>query len=134
MTVREEAQQVLSLLNRINEAGFGCDLSLLAELLDDAVVMVYPGFGGRAEGKDAVLAGFEDFCANARVIEHSESDHQVDAVGGTAVASFRFEIVYERGGGTYRSKGRDLWVFGREGERWRARWRTMLDLSEELEA
>jgi ketosteroid isomerase-like protein len=132
-TTASEREHVLQVLTSINEAGFGCDLDRLAELLDEAVVMVFPGFHGRTEGKQAMLSGFEDFCRNARLISKSESDHQVDIVGDVAVASFDFEVVYERDGKSYRSTGRDVWVLGKRDGEWRAVWRTMLDLSEEPE-
>ena len=125
-----DREQVSKALTRINDAGFGCDLEQLAELLDDRVVMVFPGFKGRAEGKAAMLSGFQDFCRNARLMEFSESERQVDVVGDVAVASLRFEVSYERGGHSYRSTGRDMWVFVRSDGEWKAVWRTMLDMSE----
>jgi hypothetical protein len=78
-----------------------------------------------------VLAGFVDFCQNARIVSYAESDPFVDLAGSTAVATFRFEMVYARDGASYRSTGRDLWVFERHGDGWLAVWRTMLDLAEE---
>ena len=48
-----------------------------------------------------------------------------------AVESFRFEMVYARDGGRWRSTGRDLLMFERKGDSWLAVWRTMLDLAEE---
>jgi ketosteroid isomerase-like protein len=93
--------------------------------------MVFPGFGGRAEGAEALISGFQDFCQNAKVLSYKESDHQVDLAGHSAVASFRFEMVYARDGASYRSTGRDLWVFERRDDGWLAVWRTMLDVAEE---
>jgi hypothetical protein len=63
--------------------------------------------------------------------EYHEPDHQVDAVGDTAIASFRYEMIYERDGQRSRASGRDLGVFTREGGQWLAVWRTMLDLAEQ---
>jgi hypothetical protein len=39
-------------------------------------------------------------------------------------------MIYERAGRRYRSSGRDLWVFQKQGETWIAVWRTMLDIKE----
>jgi len=55
----------------------------------------------------------------------------LDLRGSTAVASFAFEMIYQRGGTSYRSSGRDLWVFQQREGRWLAVWRTMLDLKDE---
>jgi ketosteroid isomerase-like protein len=77
------------------------------------------------------VAGFEDFCTHAVVHEYTESGHQFDVVGDTAVATYTYEMVYERDGRRSRVSGRDLWVFARQEARWLAVWRTMLDLAEQ---
>lgn len=125
--------EVMDLLRRITRAWLDDRPRDLEPLLHPDVVMALPGFVGRAEGRGVLIEGFVDFCANARVLAFEERDHQVDVVGGTAVASFSFVMVYERDGRRYRSSGRDFWVFGREEEEWLALWRTMLDVTEEPE-
>jgi hypothetical protein len=40
-------------------------------------------------------------------------------------------MVYERSGQSFRSTGRDLWVFQQQIGGWLAVWRTMLDMAEE---
>jgi len=119
------------LLDRINRAWLEGRPEDLAPLLDHDVVMVFPGFAGRSEGKAAMIAGFEDFCTTAKVRHFAETDRQIDVRGTTAVASFAFDMIYDREGASYRSTGRDLWVFERKDGRWLALWRTMLDLKEE---
>src|SRR5574342_1364158 len=94
------------------------------------VVMVLPGFSGRSEGRDAFLAGYRDFCENAKVHEFHERESQIDVVGRTAVVASQYEMVYERSAARYRVTGRDLWVFERHGDSWIAVWRTMLDTQE----
>ena len=39
-----------------------------------------------------------DFCENARIVSYHEHDHQVDVIAELAVASFGFEMTYEREG------------------------------------
>jgi hypothetical protein len=129
--VNQDREQVSQALARINEAWLQGRPRDLASLFDSAIVMVFPGFAGRAEGRAAVIAGFEDYCANARTERFEQTDKQVDVVGSVAVASFAFEMTYQRAGARYRSSGRDLWVFSKEQGRWLAVWRTMLDLREE---
>jgi ketosteroid isomerase-like protein len=58
-------------------------------------------------------------------------DRQVDVVGDQAIASYRYGITYRRDGQRFRARGRDLWILARSDGRWRAVWRTMLDLAEE---
>jgi hypothetical protein len=129
--VSSDKDQVWQALRAINDAWVQGRPQDLRDLFHDGIVMVFPGFAGRGEGRASILAGFEDFCANARVHRFEESDRQLDVVDDVAVASFAFEMVYEREGLNYHSTGRDLWVFQRRQGTWLAVWRTMLDVREE---
>ena len=95
-------EEVGDLLRRINRAWLDGRPRDLAPLLHPHVVMTFPGFVGQAAGRDALVEGFVDFCENARVYAFEERNHQVDVVGGTAVASFSFMMIYERDGRRYR--------------------------------
>lgn len=129
-TPATDKQRVSQLLSRINEAWLGGRPDDLAPLFHERIVMVLPGFAGTAEGREPVLAGFREFCDGARVLRFDESDRQVHVVHNVAVASFAFDITYERGGLKHRGTGRDLWVFSRSGGTWLAVWRTMVGVSE----
>jgi ketosteroid isomerase-like protein len=131
MTDQPDPQTVLAVLQQINRAWLEGRPADILPFLHPQMTMAYPGFSGRAEGAEALIAGFQDFCQNATVQSYAESDHQVDLAGNSAVASFRFEMVYARDGSSWRSTGRDLWVFERRGDGWLAVWRTMLDVAEE---
>ncbi len=122
--------EVSATMQRINQAWLERRPEDLAALLHPDMTLVFPGFAGRAEGREAIVAGFADFCGNAIVHEYCDTDHQVDVVSDTAVVSFAYEMVYERSGERSRATGRDLWVFVQQGEEWVAAWRTMLDLVE----
>lgn len=102
----------------------------LTPLFHPDLVMVFPGFAGRSVGRDALVAGFEQFCTQATVIEHKESDRQIDVVGDVAVASYCYDMVYQLGGGRYHATGRDLWVFHRTDGEWLAVWRAMPEMVE----
>lgn len=127
---RNEVQRTISLINEAWRSGHVNDM---APHLHPDVVMKFPKFAGEISGKDKLLAGFEEFCSNARVLEYTESDQQIDIAGSCAVVSFRFDMLYERAKYRERSTGRDLWVLQRESDRWVAVWRTMVDLSEARE-
>jgi ketosteroid isomerase-like protein len=94
------------------------------------IVMVVPSAAVRVQGRDALLAGFRDFCDNAKVDEFHDRETQIDVAGRTAVVSTQYEMVYERSGARYRATGRDLWVFERHGDSCLAVWRAMLDMQE----
>jgi ketosteroid isomerase-like protein len=124
-------ENVLATLDALNRAWLEGRPDDMRPWIHPDITFVFPGFAGRIQGSEIFLSGFKDFCEHARVESFQESDHQADVTGETAVASFRFDVVYERDGSSYRSKGRDLWVFSRQQDRWLAVWRTMLDVAEE---
>jgi hypothetical protein len=130
MAEQSQTERVSAAMRRINQAWLDGRVKDLAALVHPEIVMVIPGFAGRVAGRDAFLAGFEDFLQNAKTHDYREHDHQVDVAGETAVMSFRFDMVYERDGARYRSTGRDLWVFQQHQNEWVAVWRTMLDVDE----
>jgi uncharacterized protein DUF4440 len=127
-TTREE---VSAALQRINRAWLERRTDDLVPLLHPEITLVFPGFAGRAEGREAIVAGFADFCQNATIQEYREANHQTDVIGDTAVASFTYEMLYEQSGKRSRATGRDLWIFARQGSEWLAVWRTMLDIAEQ---
>ena len=117
-------------MRRINQAWLSGRLADLEPMLHGEIVMAFPGFSGQVQGRESLLAGFRDFCEHARVLEFREHDHHVDVAGHVAIATFRYEMVYERDGTRNRSSGRDLWVLQRTAADWVAVWRTMLDTEE----
>ena len=125
-------EAVATTMRRINRVWLDGNVEALAPMVDPDIVMVFPGFSGRIQGREQFLAGFRDFCENARVHEFHDLDYESDVVGDTAVVTFRFEMTYERSGERYRSTGRDLWVFRDQGSGWIAVWRTMLEMQEQI--
>jgi len=126
----EPIAAVASVLDRINDAWTGGRPRDIGPVVHESIVMVLPDFQGRLEGRQTFVNGFVDFCEHARIVSFRQQDRQIDVVGSTAVVSFGFDILYERGGVKYRSTGRDFWVFEHAGETWLAVWRTMLDVQE----
>ena len=125
-------EAVIATMNAINRTWIDGRPEALSPFFHSDMTMVFPGFEGSAQGKEALIAGFVDFCTNADVHEYREDDVRVDVVGETAVVSFRYEMVYERSAEIHRANGRDLWVFANHDGNWLAVWRTMLDVSERL--
>ncbi len=121
---------VAKAMGQINQTWLNGRVQDLAPMVHPEIVMVFSGFAGRVQGREAFLAGFADFCQNATIHEFREHGHQVDVAGDTAVVTFQYDMVYERSGARYRSTGRDLWVFQLQDTAWIAVWRTMLDMEE----
>ena len=127
------AEDAGAAMREINRFWIDGNVERLESMLHPEIVMVLPDFSGRIEGREGFLAGFRDFCQNARIHEFRDHDYQIDVAGDTAVLTFRFEMIYERSGERYYSTGRDMWVFSRDGSRWIAVWRTMLDMEEKAD-
>jgi hypothetical protein len=103
----------------------------MADVLDEQVGMAAPGFTAHVVGRQALIDSFATFVREAHVRDYRQGQVRVDGSGGVAVAQYPFEMVYERDGGQWRSKGWDVWVFERRGEKWIAVWRTMQAITEE---
>ncbi len=131
MVTQSERESVAAVMERINRAWLDRWPADLPALFHPDLTMALPGFVGRVQGRQALVAGFEDFCTQATVEDYRENNHQVDVVGDTAVVSFDYQMVYERSGQRNRATGRDLWVFAWDGGRWLAVWRTMLNIAEQ---
>jgi ketosteroid isomerase-like protein len=119
-------RELAGLVHEINEAWLGGDLGWLRRHFHPEIVMVAPGFKERVQGADACVRSFEDFLTTAEVRDFRESELVAEAFGPAAVASFRFEIVYALDGRDYRESGRDIWVFARDPDGWKAVWRTQV--------
>jgi uncharacterized protein (TIGR02246 family) len=130
MPTAQDTAEVAAAMERINRAWLDRRPGDMAPLLHPDVTMAFPGFGGKAAGRDTLVAGFADFCTNAVVHEYRESQRAIDVAGCSAVVTFTYEMTYERNGERYRATGRDLWVFCRQDGAWLAAWRTMLDIDE----
>ncbi len=128
---RSSRETIAKVLRSINDCWLEGRPQDLSEFLHDNMVMVFPNFGGRAEGKHTVIAGYRDFCTNARVRNYDHKDLQIDVYGSTAVVSYSFAMTYEREGHAHSSAGYDLFVLANQAERWLAVWRTMTSVTDE---
>lgn len=131
MASQMDRESAAAAMQQINRAWLERRPADLQALFHPDITMALPGFVGRVEGRQVMVAGFEDFCSHAAVEDYRESNTHVDVVGDTALASFDYQMVYERSGVRYRATGRDLWVFARHDGGWLAVWRTMLNLQEQ---
>src|SRR5262245_59779208 len=128
--MRDERERVATTMRQINDAWLAKRVDDLAAMVHGEIVMVFPGFAGRIQGRAAFLAWFRDFCENATVHQFNQDEHQIDVAGETAVVNFGYEMLYERSSKKYRATGRDLWVFEKNGDTWLAVWRALLDVNE----
>jgi ketosteroid isomerase-like protein len=128
MLDESERENAAAAMRQVNRAWLEGRVQDLASMVHPEIVMVFPGFGGRTQGRENFLAGFDEFSRNATIQEFRKHGHQVDVAGETAVVTFRYDMIYDRSGERYSSAGRDLWVFQKQGSGWIAVWRTMLEM------
>jgi len=122
--------EIRSAMAAINHAWRENKPKEMMRYLHPKVTTVLPGFTGTILGSEAMLAGFDEWCKNARVLEYEESDEQIQIIGDVGFVSFRFDMVYERKSYREKSTGRDIWAFEHWDGKWVAVWRTMIDLKE----
>jgi hypothetical protein len=130
MTQESKHETAAATMRRINRVWLDGKVDDLGPMVHPDIVMTFPGFAGQIQGREPFLAGFRDFCENARIHQFHDHDQQVATVGDTSVVTFRYEMIYERESVRYQASGRDLWVFQRQGSAWIAVWRTMLEMEE----
>jgi hypothetical protein len=126
-----ESEQLHEMMTKINRTWQKGEPDQLMPYLHPDIVMAFPGFAGRAEGADAIIAGFREFCNSSVLHECNESDYDIEVFDSAAVVSFRFDLTYERSQQKFRSTGRDIWIFQKHESLWKAIWRTMIDMNDE---
>jgi uncharacterized protein (TIGR02246 family) len=132
--VKSDIDAIRNLLQQLNQAWMRGQPQDIGPMLDDDVVFIYPGFVGRAQGRAAAVATYEDFLAQARIHGVNLEEPSIDVFGDTAVATYRYDVDYELSDGRFREKGRDLFVFACNAEGvWRAVWRMMMSDGEAMD-
>lgn len=126
MATGDPRAQVLEVLAEVTRAWRERDFDALPALFAPDMVMALPGLSGYLEGREACIESFRDFTAAASVDRYAESAHRVDVSGDTAVASYRWEMAWTRGGHAHAAAGHDLFALRREGDHWLVTWRTLL--------
>lgn len=120
------AQQIRALLASLTASWRKGRTQDIAEMLHPSVVFVRPGFAGRAEGRAACVATYDEFLKVALVLRFDESEPSIDLFNDSAVATRRWEMAWEVGGQRSEESGHDIYVLVREGGRWLIAWRTLV--------
>lgn len=98
----------------------------LRPLFCDDATMVGPRFAAFAEGREASIASYADFARAAVVTDFRMEEPSVRLSGETAIATYRWRIVYDLDTTHYDETGHDVVVLRRDGDAWRVLWRAML--------
>jgi uncharacterized protein (TIGR02246 family) len=127
-TIEDHRAEVRHTLQRISTAWRDRRYQELAILFDENIVMVLPGLSARIEGRAAVVDSYMEFMEHSAVGDYWEDEPTIDVWGDTAIASYRWEMMWVSGGISESAAGYDVFTFSRrtDGDQaWRAVWRTM---------
>jgi uncharacterized protein (TIGR02246 family) len=125
---------VLAEINRAWQSAAPDEIAVLvrSHFTHDAVVTA-PSLARVARGREQVAESYADFARNAKIVDLTIDDPQVDLFNGIAVATMAWRIRYEFGGKQGAERGHDTYVFRLEDGNWRICWRSMLSCEDSEE-
>jgi hypothetical protein len=127
MTFKDPEQgKVWEVMQEINRAWVHGSPDDMEPHLHPDMVIVTSDVEYRADGRDACIASYKDFCGRAQIQEYREENPNVDIFDEQAVVIYRFNITYELEGQMHVDQGADIFAFKREQDQWRAIWRTLV--------
>ena len=122
---KPDYENINQLIENINKAWLSHDLDSLNGYFHEGIVFVKPGFSGELKGREACIKSFEEFLEDSVVNLFEITGKTIDIWGTTAIAHYTYDVNYTIGDQAYDEKGRDLFVFKKEKNKWMAVWRTM---------
>src|ERR1700682_2586712 len=124
----EEQRDIWELIRRSNRAWISGATHEVANLFDEAAVVVAPGLQQRVEGRDAIVRSYEDYVHHARTHSFEELEHSVDVFGDTAVVTYRFAVRYTLNGEAAErdETGQEVLVLRLDQSGWKLIWRTQV--------
>lgn len=124
--ITETAHEIRDVIDNINRTWLRGDPADLEDYFHPDVVIQPPGDSPRVHGRDPCIASYAAFVRDAHVKQFTPGNAEIDVFGDTAVATYRYRVVYEIGGDSYDETGGELLVFLHNADRWLVAWRTML--------
>ena len=124
--VTRASHAIRDVIDQINRTWLKGDPAELERFFHPDVVIQPPGPAPRVHGRDPCIASYEAFAREARVRRFEPDTAEIDVFGDTAVATYRYRIVYRMDGRDYDEQGGELLVFLNGMQGWRVAWRTML--------
>jgi len=98
------------------------------------VVVIPPGFRHRAAGREVCLNSYKDACSQMTFHKLQASDEQIDIFGSFAVATNRFDCIWEFQGKKFEEDGREILVLEKDSENWKIAWRTLIPSARHVDA
>jgi len=127
---RDEIRQIVRTISRTCLEGKAFER--LRPYFHDEAVMVSPGMGTHARGRDVCLKTYEDACSQMRFHKLDGSDEHIDVYGRMAVACYKYDCIWEFQGRTFEDTGHEILVFVRDDKDWQVAWRTLIPGSRQV--
>jgi ketosteroid isomerase-like protein len=121
-----DAHHIRDLIDSINRTWLQGDPDDLRAFFHPDIVIQPPGDSPRVYGIEPCIASYADFRLEARIRRFTPGEAEIDVFGDTAVATYRYEIVYELHQRSFDETAGELLVLLRADDSWRVAWRTML--------
>ena len=119
-------QEIWKLMEKINHTWLNDDPMKLKNFFHENIVILSKDFKEQGIGINACIKSYEEFRKISKVKEFNVSDSRVELFKNTAIVSYNFEIKYEIDNEFYNDKGKDMYIFTKEKERWVAIWRMLM--------
>src|SRR5262244_2442069 len=107
---RAQQSEVQGVLSRLTAAWREERFDELEDILHQSVVFVQPGSGQRLEGRTNCVNTYREFMSTSKVVEYSESDVAIDVWESTGVATYRFDMTWQKEGEVHRESAHDVLV------------------------
>ncbi len=120
------AHEIRDLIDRINSTWLKGRAADLEPFFHEDVVVQPPGDSPRAHGRASCIASYEAFTRQAHVRQFTPGEAEIDVFGDTAVATYRYRVLYDVDGQAYDETAGELLVLLKTAGEWRVAWRTML--------
>src|SRR5438067_10899183 len=97
----DEQREIWDLVRRSNRAWVAGAAHEVANLFDEAAVVIAPALEGRVEGREAIVRSYEQYGYHARTHSFEERGPPTDVCGDVAAVTYRradrFTLVREAG-------------------------------------
>jgi ketosteroid isomerase-like protein len=119
-------QEIEQILRAINEAWTQGKPEDLGRYFHPDMVIVGPDGQPAGRGSEACISSYRSFAQSAKIHSFSQAGFQIEVFENTSAATYSFSLSYEIDGQVFKDSGRDMFVFSREREGWKAVWRMIL--------
>jgi len=125
----DDKVEIRAIVNAVNDAWQtyppGEIVARISEHFADDVVVVGPDLTRAGRGRDAVSQSYADFASAAKIKSAELEDPEIDVIADVAVATVKWRMRYEYQGAELSEAGHDIYVFGRQSDRWLVAWRKL---------